>query len=414
MAQIIPFQGLCPNPALVQQIASPPYDVLDSDQARTMAKNNLHSFLHIIKPEIDLDPDRDPQSDIVYKKGAENLQRFQKEYKLIREEKPQLYLYRQTMGEHVQTGFVGCVPVDEYRQGIIKKHEHTRPDKVKDRIRLMEATKAQTGPVFLAFHHNTHMEELRQDVFATSEPVYDFIAYDDVRHQFYRIDKPHIAKIQAAFKDIGALYIADGHHRSEAAAEYCERQRNAQPNYTGDEPFNFFYAVIFPESDLKILPYNRICRDLNGHAPQEFLETVEKNFTIAEANEPFNGPGSPQTFGMYLENQWRILKPKQGLFNPRDAVERLDVAILQDYLLQPVLGIDDPRTNPRIDFVGGMDSIQDLTSKVDNREYKVAFALYPTAMRDVMDVADANKVMPPKSTWFEPKLLSGMAVHVLD
>jgi len=414
MAQIIPFRGLCPNPALVESIASPPYDVLDSDKARTMAGNNPHSFLHIIKPEIDLDPGTDSHSDSVYKKGAENLQRFQKEYKLLREASPQLYMYRQTMGDHVQTGFVGCVSVDEYRQGIIKKHEHTRPDKVKDRIRLMEATKAQTGPVFLAFHHNENMEKLRQDMLSKSKPVYDFIAYGDVRHQFFKINESYIPKIQSAFHNLDALYIADGHHRSEAAAEYCEQQRKDHPNYTGNESFNFFYAVIFPESDLRILPYNRICRDLNGRAPQDFLNTIGKNFDITNTENSFNGPASPQTFGMYLDNHWRVLTPKEGLFNPDDAVERLDVAILQDHLLKPVLGIDDPRTNPRIDFVGGVDSIRDVVSKVNEGNYKVAFALYPTAMRDVMDVADAGKVMPPKSTWFEPKLLSGMAVHILD
>ena len=407
MATIIPFRGLRPNPELIERVASPPYDVLDSRQAKQMAQNNPVSFLHIIKPEIDLEEN----SKQIYAQGKRALDEFRRQYTLLQESSPCIYLYRQMMGNHIQTGFVGCVSVQEYKNNLIKKHEHTQPDKVEDRVKLMSACKAQTGPVFLSFRQTDELKELREKLLNKCEKVNDFTSYNKVRHQFYKVEAPFTKQVQEAFSRLSALYIADGHHRSEAAAAYCDRQADCG---TGDKPYNYFLAVIFPESDLNILAYNRVVKDLNGSSAGEFMTDIQKVFDIKPAGTDFCGPTQKRQFGMYLDQKSHLLTIKPEFILENDPVKRLDVAILQDHLLKPVLGIDEPRTNPRIQFVGGISGTKELESRVDSGENQLAFSLYPTSMQEIMQVADAGKVMPPKSTWFEPKLLSGMVTHLLE
>ncbi len=415
MATVNPFRGLRPNPTLVTQVVSPPYDVLDSDEARELAAENSNSFLHVIKPEIDLPPETDPYSDAVYQKGAENLQKLRNEHILLQEEEPCYYLYQQVMGDHVQTGFVGCASVNEYIEGKIKKHEHTRPEKVNDRVKLMSALNAQTGPVFLAYRLTDDMAALVDTLLQKCLKVYEFTSFYDVRHIFYKVDADSLnQRVRTAFANLPALYIADGHHRSEGASVFCQNRRKEQPNYNGSEEFNFFLTVIFPHDDLYIFPYNRVVKDLNGLTSEQFLEKISASFSIEKSSATFQGVKSAKTYGMYLDNSWYLLTAKSNIYDENDAVERLDVAILQNNLLGPILDIDDPRTNKRIDFIGGIKGDVELKHLVDSGRYSVAFSLYPTSMEEVMDVADAGKVMPPKSTWFEPKLLSGLVTHLLD
>ena len=414
MATFLPFRALCPNPALVAEIASPPYDVLNSQEARNLATNNPHSFLHIIKPEIDLPEDVNHYSDKVYDMGAKNLRQFINDYKLLQEKEPRYFLYQQIMGEHVQTGFVGLASVDEYDRGIIKKHEHTRPEKVNDRVRLMSALNAQTGPVFLAFRQNKKMADLMQLLLNKSAKMYDFVSFHDVRHIFYRIDyAPFNDKIQQAFAELPALYIADGHHRSEGASAFCRQRREANRDFAGNELLNYFLTVTFPDTDLLILSYNRVVRDLNGLSEKTFLDKIAERFDMTTQND-FAGVKTSKTFGMYVGSQWYELKAKSEFVDDSDAVKSLDVAILQENVLSPLLNIADPRTNERIDFIGGIRGDQELQRLVDSGDYAVAFSLFPTSMQQVMAVADAGRVMPPKSTWFEPKLLSGLATHLLE
>lgn len=414
MATVIPFRGLRPNPTLVTNVASPPYDVLDSEEARDLAHENPHSFLHVIKPEIDLPPDTDPYEDSVYEKGAENLQQFRNNYVLLQDEEPCFYLYQQIMGDHVQIGFVGCASVDDYMQGTIKKHEHTRPVKVNDRVKLMRALNAQTGPVFLAYRQEPDMAELVDTLLQKSLKVYDFTSFYDVRHIFYKVDDAGLnQRIQTAFAERPALYIADGHHRSEGASVFCQQKRQEVEDYDGSEAFNYFLTVIFPHNDLYIFPYNRVVKDLNGLSTQEFLNKLSHAFQV-EKTENFAGVSIPKTYGLYVDNSWYVLSAKYESYDDTDAVKRLDVAILQHQVLGPILNIEDPRTDKRIDFIGGIKGDAELKKLVDSGKYKVAFSLYPTRMEDVMDVADAGEVMPPKSTWFEPKLLSGLVTHLLD
>ncbi|MDZ7724799.1 MAG: DUF1015 family protein [candidate division KSB1 bacterium] len=408
MAIIKPFKGLRPNPALVEQVASPPYDVLDRQQAQTLAQNNPHSFLHIIKPEIDLETD-DPEQ--IYQQGRKALEQFRQHYILLKEDSPCLYLYRQTMGEHEQTGFVGCVSVQEYKDQVIKKHEHTRPSKVQDRVQLISACKAQTGPVFLSYRQTDQLASLKHKLLDKCDKVYDFTSYNQVRHQFYKIEEPFVRQAQNAFDPLPALYIADGHHRSEAAAAYCDTQPDCG---SGDQPYNYFLAVIFPETELYIMAYNRVVKDLNGMNADEFMQRLSKIFDVEPISVTFDGPGQKHQFGVYIKGSWHLLTVKSEQINPEDPVQSLDVALLQQHVLTPILGIDDPRTNPRIDFVGGISGTRELERRVDSGEHQVAFSLYPTSMQEIMQVADAGKVMPPKSTWFEPKLFSGMVTHLLE
>ncbi len=413
MATVLPFRGLRPNPAHVEQLAALPYDVVDSEEARQLAEGNSYSFWHITKPEIDLPPDIDPYSDAVYQKGAENLARFRREHILLQDQEPFFYLYQQIMGNHVQTGYAAVVSVDEYAAGIIKKHENTRPEKVRDRVRLMETLNAQTGPVFLAYRQTAEMERLTAEMLDKSLPLYDFVSFYGVRHRFFKIDhRPYCEMVQEAFRRLSALYIADGHHRSEGAAELCFKKRRERGTYSGREPFNFFLSVIFPHTDLQILPYNRVVKDLNGRTAEQFMEALRSAFDIFPAADAFKGVQEPRRFGLYLGGRWYLLQPKEPPAG--DAVEQLDVSILQNRVLQPLLGINDPRTDKRIAFIGGIRGTEELERLVDGGEYAAAFALYPTQMEQVMAVADSGNVMPPKSTWFEPKLLSGLVTHLLE
>jgi uncharacterized protein (DUF1015 family) len=412
MARIEPFRAWRPRPDTAEQIASPPYDVLSSDEARVMAADNPLSFLHVVKPEIDLDPGIDLYSDEVYAKGAENLGRLKSDGALIREERPALYLYRQRMGDHVQTGLVTGASIDEYESDLIKKHEFTRPKKEDDRTRHVEALNANTGPVFLTYRAQPEIDALVERL-TGSDPTYDFTAPDGIQHVLWVVDEPaEVEALVAAFAEVPELYVADGHHRSAAATRVRAIRRQANPNHTGGEPYNFFLSVIFPHDQMLIMDYNRVVKETTGMDRGTFLERVKESFDISPTWAV--KPGDPRTFGMYLAGQWYRLVAKDGSFPGDDPVESLDVAILQNNLLAPVLGIGDPRSDENIDFVGGIRGLEELEKRVDSGEWTVAFALHPTAIEQLFAVADAGTVMPPKSTWFEPKLRSGLIVRPLD
>ncbi|RPI03819.1 MAG: DUF1015 domain-containing protein [Calditrichaeota bacterium] len=413
MANIRPFTGLRPNPALADKVAALPYDVIDSEEARELAKDNPYSFWHITKPEIDLPVGTDIHSAEVYKKGAENLRAFRREHILLKDSESCFYLYQQIMGDHTQTGFVACASVDEYINGFIKKHEHTRPDKVQDRVDLMKELDAQTGPVFLAYRQTNAMAELLEMLLDKSKLENDFVSYYQVRHRFFRIDyAPFNQMVRDAFTNIPALYIADGHHRSESAAVLSQEMRRKSPDYSGNEEYHYFLTVIFPHSELKILPYNRVVKDLNGLSEQEFLHRLAVHFSIEPIKSSNIEIKSPQQFGLYLGHSWYLLKLRADQILPQDAINRLDVSVLQNLVLAPILGIDNPRTDKRIHFIGGIRGNEELVRLVDQGTFAAAFAMFPTSMEQVMAVADTSEVMPPKSTWFEPKLLSGLVTHL--
>ncbi len=415
MSLIRPFRGLRPIPEKAAQVASPPYDVLDSDEARVMAADNPLSFLHVVKPEIDLDPSVDVYSDAVYRQGVSNLNGLVDQGILVRDEKPCLYLYEQQMRiggrMHVQVGLMAGVSVEEYRNGLIKKHEFTRAAKEADRTRHVAETNANTGPVFLTYQASPEI-----DAFMTKccerAPVYDFTASDEIRHRMWVLDSPaDIDFLVSQFEKVPSLYIADGHHRSASAATVRDMRKGANPNHTGDEGYNFFMAVIFPHDRMYIMDYNRVVGDLAGLTDEAYLEKVSEKFSIAPTDTP--RPSAATEFGMYLSGKWYRLKAKPGTFSTDDPVESLDVAILQKNLLAPILGIGDPRTDDRIDFVGGIRGPEELERRV-NKNGGVAFSMFPTSIEQLMAIADADKVMPPKSTWFEPKLRSGLVVRLLD
>jgi uncharacterized protein (DUF1015 family) len=393
-------------------VASPPYDVLSSDEARDMAAGNPLSFLHVNKPEIDLPPGTDVYSDAVYAKGAENLRRLQAEGALLREPVPALYLYRQRMGDHVQTGLVAGASVDEYEADLIKKHEHTRRVKEDDRTRHVDALDANTGPVFLTYKARPEIDALAERLTAVP-PTYDFVAPDGIQHVLWVVaDASDREALRDAFRRVPELYVADGHHRSAAATRIRAMRRETNPSHTGEEPYNFFLAVIFPDNQMKILDYNRVVRDLNGLESGAFIEAVGTRFEVEPTSDA--KPRQPADFGMYLEGSWYRLRARPGTFPAGDPVRSLDVSILQDNLLAPVLGIGDPRSDERIDFVGGIRGLGELERRVASGDWQVAFALHPTSIDQLFAVADAGLVMPPKSTWFEPKLRSGLIVRPLD
>jgi len=424
MVHVRPFRGLRPVPDKVGQVASHPYDVLNSEEARELARDNPLSFLHVVKPEIDLDPAIDIHDPQVYAKGAENLKRLVKKGILKQDEKPCYYIYKLRMGSHEQIGLVAAASVDDYEQGRIKKHEHTRPDKEQDRINHIHHLNAQTGPVFLTYRADEKINALIAQAMK-ADPVYDFTGDYDVRHTFYVVEDEALTRqIQEAFARIDALYVADGHHRSAAATRVRTMRKETDPHLSGEEEVNFFLTVIFPDDQMRILDYNRAVADLNGLSPEDFIEKISEKFDVTphsicrggctgEGGGPYK-PQSAHTFGMYLKDQWYKLKAKEGSFDPADPIACLDVSILQENLLNPVLGIQNPRTDKRIAFVGGIRGLKELEKLVDSGTYAVAFALFPTSIQQLLDVADAGKVMPPKSTWFEPKLRSGVVVHTLD
>ncbi len=414
MITVKPFRGVRPQPNLVEQIAAPPYDVLNSEEAREMARENPYSFLHINKPEIDLNPGIDPYDERVYRKGAENFRRFLSEGIIFQDKTPCFYVYRQIMGDHRQTGLVAAASVEDYQADRIKKHELTRPDKEDDRLKHISYQNAQVGPVFLTYKAVPEIDQIIDEI-VRNQPVYDFHGAEDVQHTLWVVDNPEIiARVEAAFKKLNALYVADGHHRS-AAATRLKMQRQAEnPHHTGNEPYNYFLSVIFPHNQMKILDYNRVVKDLNGLNQSGFLEILEQNFVLEKrGTEPFK-PAQTHEFGMYLDKNWYQLTAKPHLTENPDPVKRLDVSILQENVLSPILGITNPRKDARIDFIGGIRGLSALQERVDSGQWQVAFALYPTSIEDLMKIADAGKTMPPKSTWFEPKLKSGLVVHLLD
>ena len=412
MAKLKPFKAWRPRPDVCAEVASPPYDVLSSEEARHMAAENPVSFLHVVKPEIDLEKGTDIYAPVVYAKGAENLKRLMSDGVLIQEEAPAFYLYRQRMGDHVQTGLVAGASVDEYEADLIKKHEHTRPVKEDDRTRHIDALDANTGPVFLTYKARPEIDRL-VDRLTADEPIYDFVAPDGIQHVLWVISDPADRDALAnAFTRVPELYVADGHHRSAAGTRIRSLRRDANPNHSGEEPYNYFLSVIFPDDQMMILDYNRVVRDLNGLEAEALMAAVGENFDTQPVE---NGkPERKRCFGMYLDGKWYRLIAKEGSFPANDPVRSLDVAILQENLLAPVLDIGDPRSDERIDFVGGIRGLVELERKVDSGEWAVAFALHPTSIDQLFAVADAGLVMPPKSTWFEPKLRSGLIVRPLS
>jgi uncharacterized protein (DUF1015 family) len=412
MPLIRPFPGLRPAPEHTIGVIAPPYDVLNSEEARARAAGKPHSFLHISKPEIDLAPTTDPYHPSVYERGRHNFQALIKAGVLTRDPAPYYYFYRLVMGKHTQLGLVAAASCAAYAAGRIRKHEFTRPDKEDDRVRQIDALNAQTGPVFLTYRHSAGVDAVAYAVTA-SPPQADVTADDGVRHTLWVVSQPQrIAALTQAVEALERLYIADGHHRSAAALRVTEQRRGANANHTGDEAYNYFLAVMFPDNQMQILDYNRVVRDLNHQTPAGFLERVRTAFEVTPQTAAVKPTGAGE-FGMYLAHQWYRLRIRRELIPTADPVRRLDVSLLQDNLISPILGVDDPRRDKRIDFVGGIRGLGELVRRVDSGEMAVAFALYPTSIADMMAVADANEVMPPKSTWFEPKLADGLVSHLL-
>ncbi len=412
MPLIRPFPGLRPLPGKAAEVAAPPYDVLDSSEARERAAGKPWSFLHISKPEIDLPARTDPYSPQVYAKGKENFGRMIKEGVLKQDSAPCYYLYRLIMGDHRQIGLVAAASVADYDTNRIRKHEFTRPDKEDDRVRQVDALNAQTGPVFLTYKHNAAIDELVAKATAAA-PEIDIVADTGVRHSLWVVSgAAEIDLIGRTFDAMDCLYIADGHHRSAAASRVAAARQAANPRHTGEEAYNYFLSVIFPDNQMQILDYNRVLKDLNRNSPAELLAKLENAFNVEKAAGQCK-PGEAGEFGMYLGRQWYRLTIKPELIPQADPVKRLDVSLLQDNLIGPILGIADQRTGKRIDFVGGIRGLGELERRVDSGEMAVAFALYATSMAQLMAVADAGAVMPPKSTWFEPKLADGLVSHLL-
>ncbi|HOT98229.1 MAG TPA: DUF1015 family protein [bacterium] len=413
MIKIKPLRGLRPRDDIAARVAAPPYDVISSEEAREMARGNPVSFLHVNKPEIDLPPETDLYSEPVYAKGAENLRRFMAEGILQQDQSPSIYVYRQEWRGRVQTGYLCLASVEDYDSNRIRKHELTRASKEKDRTTLMDRQNAQIGPVFLMYQAEPELDGLLAAA-AAGVPLVDFTTSDQVRHTLWRIEDPgRISAIISGFAHLEKLYVADGHHRSAAASNLCRERRAANPHHTGEEPYNYFLAVIFPHNHLRILPYNRVVTDLNGLSVAEFLQKAGETFLIEPAGST-PPEVSEHTIGMYLDGRWYLLTPRPGIWNPADALENLDVNILMNNILGPLLAIGDPRTDQRIDFIGGIRGPEELVRLVDSGKFRVAFLMHPTSIEQLIAVADAGLIMPPKSTWFEPKLRSGLVIHLLD
>lgn len=412
MAVVRPFRGLRPRPDVASQVASPPYDVLSSDEARQLVADNPDSFLRVNKSEVDFEPGVPSYSDEVYQRGKENLDRLVSEGLMIRDETDCLYLYRLTWQGRSQTGLVCLTAVAEYDAGKIKKHEFTRPDKVNDRANHILSLNAQVGPVFSIFRHTDDIRQQFDSVTATT-PTVDFTSDDEVRHELWVVNnKTTNDSLVAAFGELGELYIADGHHRSESASEVCRRLKSENANHTGDEPYNFFLNVLFADEETRILPYNRTVSDLNGRTALEMFEAAKSSFTSTPIETALS-PKRDHCIGVYADGQWYKMTAVDGSFDSADPVGSIDAAILTANLLDPVLGIKDIRTDKRINFVGGIRGVAELERLVDSGKFEIAFSLYPVSVEQLLNVADAGQVMPPKSTWFEPKLRSGMVVNLL-
>lgn len=415
MAVVRPFKGIRPKIELVEKVASLPYDVMNREEAKEMAKGNKESFLHVVRAEIDVDDSVSQYDESVYKTARKNLDNMISDGILNQDEIPKFYIYRQIMDGRVQTGIVGCTSIDDYMNDIIKKHEFTRPQKEVDRINNFDYCDANTAPIFLTYRKNDEINTIINDWIKFHKPVYNFTSDDAITHIAWVIeDEEIITKIGEIFAGIKYLYIADGHHRSASSVKVGLKRREANPEYTGQEEFNYFLSVIFPDEDLFIMDYNRVVKDLNGLSDEDFVAKVKEKFDVEEyKGEGQYKPVEKHTFGMYLEGKWYKLTAKQGIYDANDPVDRLDVSILQKNLLDPLLGIENPRTDKRIDFVGGIRGLEELERRVA-KDMKIAFSMYPTTMEDLISIADAGEVMPPKSTWFEPKLRSGLFVHRLN
>lgn len=406
MADIRPFQAARPPAERADQVASVPYDVVNTNEARELAAHNPLSFLHVSRPEIDLPDGTDPHSDQVYRKALENFEKLIREGPLETEATPGIYLYRLIMGDHEQIGVVACCSVDEYDQDLIRKHERTRRDKEDDRTRHMLVLRAQTGPVFLTYRANRNIDTMVMET-TMANALFDFTADDGIQHTLWHVPDP--VRFVHEFRDIPFLYIADGHHRAASAARARAELKEQSFGHTGDEEYNFFLAVMFPDDQLQILPYNRAVRDLNGLSSEAFLEILRKEFDVGDSGS--SEPANRGEWSMYLEGRWYTLRLPADASPPQGIVDSLDVSILQDRLLDPILGIKDVRTDKRIEFIGGLRGSKELKRLVDEGKAAVAFALYPTTIEDLLRVSDAGEIMPPKSTWFEPKLRDGLLIH---
>ena len=415
MAKVKPFEGIRPPKELVEKVQSRPYDVLNSEEARAEAAGNEMSLYHIIKPEIDFDPIAEETDPRVYAKAAENFRKFQEKGWLKRDSKEQYYIYAQTMKGKTQYGLVVCANVQDYLDGNIKKHELTRADKEEDRMKHVRVNNANIEPVFFAYPDDSVLDALVAK-YVKGAPEYDYVAQGDgFRHQLWIIDKDEdIKTVTERFAGIKSLYIADGHHRSAAAALVGAEKARLNPNHRGDEEYNWFMAVCFPASQLTIIDYNRVVKDLNGMSAAEFLKALEKNFTVEKKGKDIFKPSELHTFSLYLEGEWYKLTAKPGTFDDSDPIGVLDVTISSNLILDQLLGIKDLRRDKRIDFVGGIRGLGELKRRVDSGEMKMALALYPVSMKQLMDIADTGNIMPPKTTWFEPKLRSGLVIHSLD
>jgi len=414
MAKVKPFRGVRPPKEYVEKVASKPYDVLSSEEARAEAGDNEMSLYHIIKPEIDFEPGTGEHEPKVYDKAVENFKKFQDKGWLVQDDQDCYYIYAQTMDGRTQYGFVVGASVEDYLTGRIKKHELTRREKEADRMHHIEINNANIEPVFLAFPDNNTLEDII-DRTAQTTPEYDFVSEDGIGHTLWVIkDEETINTITKEFGKIPYLYIADGHHRTAAAAHVGEEKAKADPNHNGTEEYNYLLAVCFPQSHLKVMDYNRVVVDLNGNTEEQFLEKLADKFIVEEKGADIYKPAKLHNFSLYLGGKWCSLTAKEGTYDDNDPIGVLDVTISSDYILRDILGITDLRTDKRIDFVGGIRGLGELKRRVDSGEMKMALALYPVTMKQIIDIADSGKIMPPKATWFEPKLRSGLIIHKLD
>ena len=414
MSIIKPFKGFRPTQQYAEKVASHPYDVINSEEAREIARGNPYSFLHVNKPEIDLPAGTYLHSDAVYEQGAKNLKKLIDDGIIVQDNNPCFYIYKQIMGEHEQIGLVAGASVEEYDKDLIKKHELTRIDKENDRVKHLLSLNAQVGPVFLTYTAKDSIDNIINEL-VKNKPECDFTSDDGIKHIFWVVSEDtDIQNIQQEFADIDYFYVADGHHRSAAASRACQDLKAKNPNHTGDEEYNYFLTVIFPHDQMYIMDYNRVVKDLNGLTKQEFLDKIASKFLVREySHSESYKPVVKHDFGMYLDGSWYKLSAIPGTWDESQPTERLDVSILFNNLLEPILGIGNPRTDKRIDFVGGIRGMEELEKRVNSGEMTVSFSLFATSIEDLMSIADAGKTMPPKSTWFEPKLRSGLVIHQL-
>lgn len=409
MVRVKAFKAIRPNKKYVADVAALPYDTMNVEEARAMARNNENSYLRIDRAEIDLPKGIDVESDEVYKKAGENLNDFLKREVFIEDEEEHIYIYREIMGNVVQTGIVACVSVDETINGKIKKHEHTKPDKVRDRIKHIEHCKANTGTILLTYYTEDNIEDIVNKK-TKEEPIYDFESEDGVRHTVWILDEEESKLVERAFEKVENLYIADGHHRSKAAQEYALKMRKENPQYTGEEEFNYYLAMIAPKDNLYVMDYNRVVKDISSLEKDEFIEKIKKNFKVEKSNKKVK-PCKKYQYGMYIDGQWYVLefKDREKL---KGLIESLDVSVLHDYLIEEILAINEPQKDLRIDFIGGIRGIEEIEKRVD-KDMRVGFSLYPTSIEELMEVANMDGIMPAKSTWFEPKVRCGLFLHRL-